>query len=526
MSLFSSIVNPYLAALATVLFTLILTVLNRTRRHHHHNLPPGTKLPPGPKPLPLIGNLLSIPPVHSWLAFHELIKQHGPVVRLTLPGQQHVLLGTETAANNLLRQRGNLYSDRHHAPASSHLLTDDHMLLLLPYDDKWRRYRRFLHQVTMSPVAPAYETEQRIEAVRLLRDVLREPGDYEALFERFSVGLGMRIIYGLRLESGRDRDARMILDIVHELERVGSPGAYLVDLFPLLMHLPEWMAPWKRYLRARRRRDDDFFDELVERSKSPSWARVWLQTSHQWGLTRREANWMLGSVFQAAATTSGSALSSFVLCMVRNPGWFGRLQSEVDEVVGQGRLPTFADVPRLPLVRACVKETLRYYPITAGGFPHRLTEDDTYDGYFLEKGTVVHAVQWAIQRDAELYPDPEVFNPDRWLDPAFPTYREPLTVYPNLQNYSAFGHGRRICQGINIAERSLNLKIALMAWGCNITRATDANGVDIVPPLYDFVEGFNVQPKHFDFNLTPRSQGRSELIEKAYEQSLKDDPLL
>ncbi|KAF5528007.1 Cytochrome P450 monooxygenase psoD [Colletotrichum aenigma] len=517
------VVNPYLAAGAAIVFALILTALKPRKQQQ---LPPGTALPPGPKPKPLIGNLLSIPPVHSWLAFHELIKEHGPIVRLSIPGQEHVLLGTETAANDLLRQRGNIYSDRHYAPASSHLLTDDHMLLLLPYDEQWRKYRRFLHQVTMSPVAPLYETEQKIEGIRLLRDLIRDPSDYEALFERFSVGLGLRIIYGLRLESGHDRDARMILDIVHELERVGSPGAYLVDLFPSLMYVPEWLAPWKKYLRARRRRDEDFFHELIDRSKSPSWACNWLETKEQWGLTRREANWMLGSVFQAAATTSGSALASFVLCMVRNPGWFEKLQKEVDSVVGPDRLPTFTDIAALPLVRACVKETIRVYPITAGGFPHRLTEDDTYNGYFLKKGTVVHAVQWAIQRDPEQYPDPEVFNPDRWLDPSFPTYKEPLTQYPNLQNYSAFGHGRRICQGINIAERSLNLKIAMLAWGCNVTRAKNSAGEGIIPPVYNFVEGFNVQPKHFDFDLKPRSPERTELIEKAYEQSLKDDPLL
>ncbi|KAK7453121.1 hypothetical protein CaCOL14_005034 [Colletotrichum acutatum] len=523
MFLLQGFVDPYLTAGAAILFAILFAILRPKKPAH----PPGTTLPPGPKPKPLIGNLLSIPPVHSWLAFHELVKEHGPVVRLALPGgQEHVLLGTEAAANELLRQRGNIYSDRHYAPASSHFLTDDHMLLLLPYDDKWRNYRRFLHQVTMSPVAPQYEKEQRIEAVRLLRDLIRKPRDYEALFERFSVGLGMRIIYGLRAETGHDREVRMLLDIVHELERVGSPGAYLVDIFPSLKYLPEWMAPWKKYLRARRRRDEDFFQELIDRSKSPSWARTWLETQDQWGLTRREANWMLGSVFQAAGTTSGSALASFILCVVRNPGWFEKLQAEVDSVVGPDRLPTFEDMPRLPLVRACVKETLRYYPITAGGFPHRLTEDDTYNGYHLKKGTVVHAVQWAIQRDPETYPEPELFNPDRWLDPKYPTYKEPLTVYPNLQQFTAFGHGRRICQGINIAERSLNLKIALLAWACNISRATDGNGKEIIPPVYDFAAGFNVQPKEFDFDLQPRSQQRVDLLESVYEDTLKEDPLL
>lgn len=82
------------------------------------------------------------------------------------------------------------------------------------------------------------------------------------------------------------------------------------------------------------------------------------------------------------------------------------------------------------------------------------TADDTYtlpsgDKVFLPAGTNVHPVQWAIHRDEELYPRPEEFIPERWLDPEWKaTFREPLTQYPNLQNYSAFGFGRRICPGV------------------------------------------------------------------------------
>lgn len=70
----------------------------------------------------------------------------------------------------------------------------------------------------------------------------------------------------------------------------------------------------------------------------------------------------------------------------------------------------------------------------------------------------------AIYYDLELYPDLEVFNPARWLSPKYPTtYREPLDKYPNLQNFSAFGFGRRSCPGMNIAENSLYILIARMA---------------------------------------------------------------
>ncbi|KAB5523150.1 cytochrome P450 [Coniochaeta sp. 2T2.1] len=496
-------------------------------------LPPGTKLLPGPPGKPLVGNLLEIPPQHSWLKFREYINQYGPMVRLSIAGQNHVIIGKEGIMNDLLRERGTIYSDRYDAIAAVRLLCDDQFMLFLPYNEQWRKSRRFMHHVCTSSVAPTYRPEQALEAIRELRDIIRAPEDYQIIFECASVGIGMRLIYGQRLESGRAHECRKILKIVHELERVGSPGAYLVDIFPWMLHIPDFLAPWKRYLKAQQKVDEAFFTEMVDRTKrdlekgktARSFTKTWLESKEKWGLSNREAIWMFGSVFDAAATSTSSAMMSFVLAMVRNPEWFSKLQAEIDRVVGPGRLPTYEDMPNLPLVRACVKETLRYYPVTAGGFPHKLTQDDVYNGYFLKAGTIVHPVQWAIHRDPELYPDPDTFNPGRWLDPAFPTYKEPLTVYPNLQNYTAFGGGRRICQGISIAENSTILQVAYLAWGTDIRRAKDANGVEIIPPYYDYEIGFNVAPKRFQFDLAARSERKAELIEWAYQQSLEDDPL-
>ena len=92
----------------------------------------------------------------------------------------------------------------------------------------------------------------------------------------------------------------------------------------------------------------------------------------------------------------------------------------------------------------------------------------------------------AIHYDPELYPEPETFNPDRWLLPKFPTYQEPLTHYPNMTNYSVFGFGRRLCPGGGIAERSINIIAVRVSWACNIRKAVDATtGKEIRPPEYD-----------------------------------------
>lgn len=208
---------------------------------------------------------------------------------------------------------------------------------------------------------------------------------------------------------------------------------------------------------------------------------------------------------------------SMMLAITLHPNKYQKLQAEIDKHVPADRLPSFSDMQNLPYLRAFVKENLRWRPVTAGGLPHKLTaRDDVYDGYIIRKNSIIHPVQWAIHRDATLYPDPESFIPERWLEPSYPTYKEPLTVYPNLQNYSNFGFGRRICVGQNVAERSLYIEAAMIAWACDIAAIPGKT-----PPEYDYITGFNTRPKTFDFELKGR-EGRGPVVSSAFEKAWGD----
>ena len=63
-----------------------------------------------------------------------------------------------------------------------------------------------------------------------------------------------------------------------------------------------------------------------------------------------------------------------------------------------------------------------------------------------------------------MFPDPEAFNPLRWLKPEYPTYREPLTQYPTILNMTQFGYGRRTCQGQTVTEADLLVGVGSVAW--------------------------------------------------------------
>ena len=367
----------------------------------------------------------------------------------------------------------------------------------------------------------------------MLYDLIRDPANYELWFERYSAGIIFRLTFGKTVETGKEEHVRRILGVVHTAERVASPGAYLVDTFPVLMWIPKVLSPFKRELGALHQEELSLFRELQSEVKHemqaghapPSFTRTFLEKKDEYGLNDDEGAYIMGSLFEAGSGTTAATMMSFMLAMVHNPEWLTQIQREVDEVVGGDSLPEYEHIPLLPKVRAVVKETLRWRPVTAGGVPHMVTEDNVYNGIYIHAGTNVHANQWAIHRDPELYPDPDDFNPSRWLEPKYPTYREPLSQYPSIKDYSAFGFGRRICAGQEIAEMSLNLLAARIAWACDFGKKKNKDGSEVEVPLYDYTPGFNVQPKPFVFDLKARSETKTRIIEATMRDALERDPL-
>lgn len=146
--------------------------------------------------------------------------------------------------------------------------------------------------------------------------------------------------------------------------------------------------------------------------------------------------------------------------------------------------------------------------VSKTGIPHLSTKDDSYNGFFIPKGAIIHGNQYAMFKDESLYPNAEAFNPDRWLDPKYPTFQLPLSQYPNLKRFLCFGFGRRICPGLAVAERSLFIQTTMLMWACSVEKKLDANGKVIPVPWYDYRPGNNTGPKRFDFSLKVRDEKR------------------
>lgn len=218
-----------------------------------------------------------------------------------------------------------------------------------------------------------------------MHDLVLEPKKYCTLFQRYASALILRLTYGAEIETGEEDIVRLVYANQVNVERVSAPGQYLVDVLPILMWLPSWLAPFKREAMAHRKREVSLFSSLVDKVQKdievgqagPSFTRMWLENKDKFGLSDIQGVYVLGGLYSAAASTTASLAMSWVLIMVLNPQWLVKMQEEIDKVVGPDRLPEFDDLPNLPMVRAVVKEVARIRPVTAGGmfraFPYVYT---------------------------------------------------------------------------------------------------------------------------------------------------------
>lgn len=124
--------------------------------------------------------------------------------------------------------------------------------------------------------------------------------------EKKSLGLA----FGKKIETGDEEVVRRIVDVVHELERVVSPGAYLVDVFPILMNFPSALAPFKRELEGLHQKEyslfrgllDDVRDRMKDGTAPKCWERDFLEQQHELNLTDDQGAY--GTYITTSTTTA------------------------------------------------------------------------------------------------------------------------------------------------------------------------------------------------------------------------------
>ncbi|KAG5718859.1 O-methylsterigmatocystin oxidoreductase [Termitomyces sp. T112] len=499
------------------LASLVVTLFIWFRKHKAST----ASFPPGPKPLPLLGNVQDLTTKELWLPAAKWAKQYGDIVYLHVLGQGLVFLNSPEAAFELLDKRGSIYSDKPYLVMTGDLCGCKNMVAFTGYSDQSKRQRRLMHKAFGLPVIPSYYPLLQSETHGFLRRIVASPLNYVAHTRRYAGALTLKVVYGYEPLDHDDKFLSMAEECVDLLsnEIASGGGIWPVDIFPALQHLPTWApgagfkikaAKWKAKMEECVDQPFEFVkDSIKSDSFKPSFCSTLLENDKPTKEFEFDLKWTANSMYAASMDTTMTTVSHFLLAMMAHPEALATAQKEIDLVVGSERLPNFSDRPNLPYIEALMSETWRWGAPVPLNLPHRLMEDDIYNGMFIPKGSLIFGNIWAITRDERIYANPSAFIPERFLekvDPATERRRDPRSY--------VFGFGRRQCPGQNLVESSIWLLIASMVATLDIAKAVDASGNPVEPRVHFNNPIFRI-PDPFECALRPRSEQALKLIQQS-----------
>lgn len=183
------------------------------------------------------------------------------------------------------------------------------------------------------------------------------------------------------------------------------------------------------------------------------------------GLTDKQLRDESMTLFLAGHETTASAMSWTIYLLSQHPAVAATLRDEVDDVLAGGRTPTLDDMPRLDYTRRVFTESMRMYPPVCGVDREAVTPN-TVLGMDIHPGDLLIVTPLVTHYDPRWYPDPEFFDPDRWI----PERAEDVPKYA----YIPFGGGARRCIGERFAWMEGILLLAIFARDWSFELAPDA----------------------------------------------------
>ncbi|KAH9021013.1 cytochrome P450 [Lactarius pseudohatsudake] len=511
--IFGSSNDPTALPLAAFLLLAGIWLIPRLAQSYIRNLPPG------PRGLPLIGDVIHITD-HEWLASPQRRDDYGEVMYINALGRGMLIINSQHVAIDLLEKRSTTYSDRPHYISAGDFMTKNMSFSILPYGDLLRQFRRVAAEGFSKSAVQHFHPIQNREAIMLALALMKSPPNLEKHFHRHAWSIMLSVDYHLPpVESEDDPCIVGVENHVRRFLREVQPGTRLVEYFPWLRYVPSRFAKWKRDAQYWFIQDSLRFQRLLGKVTEdlangidrPSFGATIIKTQSKHGLSELEQAWLVGVMLSAGGETVSASLQWWILAMLVYPNVQARAHAELDDVVGRGRPPTFADIPFLPYIRAMVKETLRWSPIAPFGVPHASTADDWYEGMFIPKGTI------CLQNIRLLNFDPEVFggnvaefDPTRYLDEKG---QVKTLIGGREEGHMSFGFGRRVCPGRYVAEGTLVIDLATLLWAMRFERPEGSQGELDVRTLVR--SGPTARPVPFECKAVPRFTEAEALLNEA-----------
>nr|ABA64468.1 flavonoid 3'-hydroxylase [Gerbera hybrid cultivar] len=460
--------TPLTLLIGTCVTGLFLYVLlNRCTRNPN-------RLPPGPTPWPVVGNLphLGTIPHHSLAA---MAKKYGPLMHLRLGFVDVVVAASASVAAQFLKTHDANFADRPPNSGAKHIAYNYQDLVFAPYGPRWRMLRKICSVHLFSTKALDDFRHVRQEEVAILARALvgagKSPVKLGQLLNVCTTNALARVMLGRRVFDSGDAQADEFKDMVVEL-MVLAGEFNIGDFIPVL----DWLdlQGVTKKMKKLHAKFDSFLNTILEEHKTGAGDGVasgkvdLLSTlislkddadGEGGKLSDIEIKALLLNLFTAGTDTSSSTIEWAIAELIRNPQLLNQARKEMDTIVGQDRLVTESDLGQLTFLQAIIKETFRLHPSTPLSLPRMALESCEVGGYYIPKGSTLLVNVWAISRDPKIWADPLEFQPTRFL----PGGEKPNTdIKGNDFEVIPFGAGRRICVGMSLGLRMVQLLTATL----------------------------------------------------------------
>ncbi|XP_063771219.1 cytochrome P450 2K6-like [Pseudophryne corroboree] len=445
--------DPVTVLLSVVVILYLANVFNNRKKHKFKNFPPG------PTPLPIIGNMHMIDMRKPHNTFIKMSEKYGPVFSVQLGTETFVILCGYDAVKDALINHAEEFSER---PYTAMLdKTSRGYGILFAHGENWKVMRRF----TLSTLRDYGMGKKSIEnkiidececLMQTFRSYEGKPFNNMTIINAAVANIIVSIVIGHRFEYG-DQNILRLMSLVNENVRIASgPMVRLYNSYPSLVgwlpgshrKIVENSNETREFLRETFLKQEKELDINDQRNLIESFLVKQQEEKPESTLYYHDNNLLelVSNLCVAGMETSSTTLRWGLLLMMKYPDIQKKVQNEIERVIGSAQ-PQTEHRKQMPYTDAVIHEIQRFGEIVPGNLQHATSQDVTFRGYFIPKGTIVLPVLASALRDKAYFEKPEQFYPEHFLD-SDGNFKKSDAFIP-------FSLGKRSCAGENLAKTEL-----------------------------------------------------------------------
>ncbi|XP_010969279.1 steroid 17-alpha-hydroxylase/17,20 lyase [Camelus dromedarius] len=451
---------------------LALLMLTLAYLFRPKNKGPRAKYPKSLPSLPLVGSLPFLPRHgHQHVNFFKLQGKYGPIYSFRIGSKTTVVIGNYQLAKEVLLKKGKEFSGRPKLLTLDILSENQKGIAFADHGTHWQLHRK----LALSTFALFKDGNLKLEKiinqeVSILCDFLTtkdgQSVDLSRSLSQAVINIICFICFNYSFKNG-DPAVHALQDFNDRILEVLSKTA-LADMFPAARILPnKTLEDMKKCVNMRNELMRGIFEKCKKNFTGDSITNmmdILIQAkvnADSAGLEQdskllsdRHIIATITDIFGAGVETSTSVIKWIVAFLLHYPSLKKRIQDDIDQNIGFNRTPKVSDRNRLVLLEATIREVLRLRPVSPTLIPHKAIVDSSIGELAIDKGTDVVVNLWALHHNEKEWHRPDLFMPERFLDPTGNQLISPTS------SYLPFGTGPRSCVGEMLARQEIFLFMA------------------------------------------------------------------